>query len=46
LLKKIVELFETKKAPLDVAVTVEIIALIEAANRSGHNHGAGEKVQA
>src|SRR5262249_25167278 len=45
LLKKIVGLFETKKSPLDVAVTVEIMGFIEAANKSGHNHGAGEKVQ-
>jgi hypothetical protein len=45
LLKKVVELFETKKPPLDVAVTVEIVAFIEAANKSAHNHGAGEKVQ-
>jgi len=45
LLKKIVEMFESKKSPLDPAVTLEIIAFIEAANKSGHNHGAGEKVQ-
>jgi predicted dehydrogenase len=45
LLKKIVQLFETKKAPLDMAVTVEIVAFIEAAHKSAHNHGAGEKVQ-
>jgi predicted dehydrogenase len=42
LLKKIVDMFETKRAPLDIAVTVEIVAFIEAALRSGHNHGAGE----
>jgi predicted dehydrogenase len=46
LVKKIVEMFETKKSPLDPAVTVEIVAFIEAANKSGANHGAGEKVQA
>jgi predicted dehydrogenase len=45
LVKKIVEMFETKKAPLDIAVTQEIVAFIEAANKSGHNHGAGEQVQ-
>jgi hypothetical protein len=45
LLKKIVEMFETKKAPLDIAVTQEIVAFIEAANKSGANHGAGERVQ-
>ncbi len=44
LLKKIVEMFQTKRAPLNISVTVEIIAFIEAALRSGHNHGAGEKV--
>jgi hypothetical protein len=42
LLKKIVEMFQTKRAPLDIAVTVEIVAFIEAALRSGHNHGVGE----
>ncbi|MDB5310388.1 MAG: oxidoreductase [Gemmataceae bacterium] len=45
LCKKIVETFETKKAPLDPAVTLEIVAFIEAANRSGANHGAGEMVK-
>jgi virulence factor len=44
LLKKIVEMFEKKKSPLDIGVTVEIVAFIEAALRSAHNHGAGEKV--
>jgi len=44
LLKKIVEMFQTKRAPLDIAVTVEIVAFIEAALKSGHNHGAGEKL--
>jgi virulence factor len=42
LLKKIVEMFQTKRAPLEVAVTVEIVAFIEAALRSGQNHGTGE----
>jgi predicted dehydrogenase len=46
LLKKIVEMFQTKRAPLDIAVTVEIVAFIEAALRSGHNHGAGETLSA
>jgi len=40
LLKKIVEFFETKKSPVDVEVTVEIVAFIEAALKSGANHGA------
>jgi hypothetical protein len=44
LLKKIVAMFETKKAPLDIRVTVEIVAFIEAAWKSAHNHGVGEKV--
>jgi hypothetical protein len=44
LVKKIVELFETKKSPLDIAVTLEIVAFIEAANRSGQNHGAGVNI--
>jgi hypothetical protein len=44
LLKKIVEMFETKKSPLNIAVTQEIIAFIEAANASGINHGAGVKI--
>ena len=44
LLKQIVRFFETKKAPLDIAVTVEIVAFIEAAWKSAHNHGTGEKV--
>jgi hypothetical protein len=45
LLKKVVEMFETKKAPLDIGVTVEIVAFIEAAWRSANNHGTGETVQ-
>ncbi|QEL16960.1 Gfo/Idh/MocA family protein [Limnoglobus roseus] len=40
LLKKVVETFQTGKAPLDVAVTLEIVAFIEAANASAANHGA------
>lgn len=42
LLKKIVEMFDKKKAPLDSAVTVEIVGFIEAALKSGNNHGAGQ----
>jgi hypothetical protein len=42
LVKKIVEMFETKKSPLDIRETLEIVAFIEAANKSGSNHGAGE----
>jgi hypothetical protein len=44
LLKQVVAMFANKKAPLDVAESVEIMAFIEAANRSAVNHGAGEKV--
>jgi hypothetical protein len=44
LLKEIVEFFETGKAPVDIGVTIEIVAFIEAAFKSGNNHGAGEKV--
>jgi hypothetical protein len=40
LLKKIVEFFETKKSPVGVEVTIEIVAFIEAAYKSGANHGA------
>jgi predicted dehydrogenase len=42
LLKKIVEFFKTGKPPVEPATTMEIIAFIEAANKSGINHGAGE----
>lgn len=45
LLKRIVETFVTGKPALDPAVTLEIVAFIEAANRSGANHGAGEAVK-
>jgi virulence factor len=45
LLKKVVEGFTTGKAPVDIAVTLEMVAFIEAANRSGANHGAGETVK-
>jgi hypothetical protein len=45
LLKKIVEMFKTGKSPVDIAETIEIMAFIEAANKSGANHGAGETVK-
>lgn len=45
LLKKVVEMFKTGKAPLDIAETIELVAFIEAANKSGANHGAGETVK-
>lgn len=40
LLKQIVALFETGKSPLDIAVTVEIVAFIEAAMTSAKAGGA------
>jgi virulence factor len=45
LLKKIVEMFRTRKSPVDINVTVEIVGFIVAALRSGNNHGAGERVE-
>lgn len=45
LLKKVVETFQSGKAPLNIAETLEIVAFIEAANRSGANHGRLETVK-
>jgi hypothetical protein len=45
LCKKIVETFEKKQSVLDPAVMLEIVAFIEAANKSGVNHGAVEVVK-
>ena len=45
LLKKIVEMFKTGKPPIDIDETLEIVAFIEAANKSGANHGAGESIR-
>lgn len=45
LLKKIVEMFTTGKSPLDITETLELVAFMEAANKSGANHGAGEAVK-
>jgi virulence factor len=45
LLKKVVEMFKTGKSPLDVRETLELVAFLEAANKSGANHGAGEAVK-
>jgi hypothetical protein len=39
LLKKMVIFFQTKKAPVDLAETVELMAFLEAANSSAANHG-------
>jgi hypothetical protein len=44
LLKKVIETFTTGKPPIDPAVTLEIVAFIEAAYRSGNNHGAAESL--
>lgn len=46
LLKQIVAFFQSGKPPVDPKVTLEIVAFIDAANRSGANHGAGESVAA
>jgi predicted dehydrogenase len=45
LLKQVVEFFKSGKPPVDPATTLEIVAFLEAANRSGANHGAGEAVR-
>jgi predicted dehydrogenase len=44
LLKKVVEFFKNGKSPVEPSTMVEIMAFIEAANKSGANHGAGEGV--
>lgn len=44
LVKQIVRFFETKKAPVDLSVTVEMMAFVESALKSAANHGAGEKL--
>ena len=45
LLKQIVKTFVTGKPPIEPSVTLEIVAFIEAANKSGANHGAVETVK-
>ncbi len=45
LLKQIVATFTSGKPPIEPSVTLEIVGFIEAANRSGANHGAGEMVK-
>jgi virulence factor len=45
LLKKIVETYTTGKPPIDISVTVEIVAFIEAALKSANNHGTVQKVE-
>jgi len=44
LLKQIVEMFKTGKSPLDINITLEIVAFIEAAYNSAMNHGISQKV--
>jgi virulence factor len=44
LLKQVVSFFKTGKSPVEPATMLEIVAFIEAANKSGANHGAGETV--
>ena len=44
LLRAIVGMFETKRPPVAIAETVEIVAFIEAANKSAANHGTAETV--
>ena len=46
LLKKIVEFFAKKEPPVAPAVTLELMAYLEAANKSAANHGAVMKVEA
>jgi hypothetical protein len=46
LLKKIVEFFAKKEPPVAPAVTIEMMAYLEAANKSAANHGAVMKVEA
>jgi predicted dehydrogenase len=45
LLKKIVETYTTGKPPIDISVTVEIVAFIEAAFKSANNHGMVQKLE-
>jgi hypothetical protein len=45
LLKQVVWMFQTKKAPLDIRETIEIAAFIEAALKSAKNHSASEKLR-
>jgi predicted dehydrogenase len=45
LLRKVVEMFSTGKSPLDIVVTVEVIAFIEAALASANNHGVPQRLE-
>ncbi|MBY0227914.1 MAG: Gfo/Idh/MocA family oxidoreductase [Gemmataceae bacterium] len=44
LLKQIVEFMKTKKSPVPIEETIELMGFVEAAHKSAANHGAGEKV--
>jgi hypothetical protein len=46
LLKQVVAFFQTGKAPVDLATTIEIMAFLEAALASAANHGAPEELAA
>jgi virulence factor len=45
LLKRVVEMFQTGKAPVPAATMIEIVAFMEAANKSGANHGTVETLK-
>jgi hypothetical protein len=45
LLKQIVRFFQTGKSPVPLEESIELMGFLEAALRSGANHGAGEKVE-
>ena len=44
LLKQIVKFFETRRPPVDPHTTLEIVGFIEAAFKSGNNHGISERL--
>lgn len=45
LLREVVAMFRTGKAPLEVRETLEIVAFIEAALKSGENHGIVQRLE-
>ena len=45
LLKKVIAMFTNGKPPIPRQETLELVAFIEAANRSGDNHGAIEMIK-
>jgi hypothetical protein len=44
LCKQIVSFFQTKKPPIELTTTIEMMAFMELALKSAGNHGAGEKL--